>query len=83
MKWKIIQCVHTQKYVARQKEDNYLLNTKKLISILYFLSLCEREATSAHTHNTKFYSLSGEGCRRGWEGRVKNGVRMKHMITLE
>ena len=20
--------------------------------------------------------------RRGWEGRVKNGVRMKHMITL-
>ena len=30
----------------------------------------------------KFCSLRGEG-RRGWEDRVKNGVRMKHMITLE
>ena len=30
----------------------------------------------------KFCSLRGEG-RRGWEGRVMNGVRMKHMITLE
>ena len=30
----------------------------------------------------KFCSLRGEG-RRGWEGRVKKGVRMKHMITLE
>ena len=29
----------------------------------------------------KFFSLRGEG-RSGWEGRVKNGVRMKHMITL-
>ena len=29
----------------------------------------------------KFCSLRGEG-RRVWEGRVKNGVRMKHMITL-
>ena len=29
----------------------------------------------------KFCKLRGEG-RRGWgEGRVKNGVRMKHMIT--
>ena len=27
-------------------------------------------------------SLRGEG-RRGWESRVKNGVRMKNMITLE
>ena len=44
-----------------------------------------------HTHNkhslglfgvVKFYSLRGEG-RRGWEGRLKNGVRMKHMITLD
>ena len=25
-------------------------------------------------------SLRGEG-RSGWEGRVKNGVRIKHMIT--
>ena len=30
----------------------------------------------------KFCSLRGER-RRGWEGRVKNGVDMKHMITLE
>ena len=30
----------------------------------------------------KFYSLRGEG-RRGWEGRIKNGVRRKHMITLD
>ena len=30
----------------------------------------------------KFRSLRGEG-RRGWEGRVKNGVRMYNMITLE
>ena len=30
----------------------------------------------------KFSSLREEG-RRGWEGRVKNGVRIKHMIKLE
>ena len=30
----------------------------------------------------KFCSLRGEG-KMGWEGRVKNGVRMKHMITLD
>ena len=43
-----------------------------------------------HTHTfisdsfvvVKFCSLREEG-RRGWEGRVKNGVRMKHMITLD
>ena len=29
----------------------------------------------------KFCSLRGEG-RRGWEGRVKNRVRIKNMITL-
>ena len=34
------------------------------------------------TPNTKLCCLRGEG-RRGWEGRVKNGVRMKHMITLD
>ena len=48
---------------------------------------CERDAKSTHTQHTlisdlfgvvKFCSLSGEG-RGGWEGRVKNGVRMKHM----
>ena len=38
--------------------------------------------TAHNTHSfmdpfrvVKFYSLRGEG-RRGWEGRVKNGVRM-------
>ena len=30
----------------------------------------------------KFCSLRGEG-RSGWEGRVKNRVRMKHMIKLD
>ena len=30
----------------------------------------------------QFFSLKGEG-RRGWEDRVKNGARIKHMITLE
>ena len=43
-----------------------------------------------HTINTisepfgvvEFCSLRGEG-RRDWEGRVKNGMRMKHMITLD
>ena len=30
----------------------------------------------------KFCHLRWEG-RRGWEGKVKNGVRLKHMITLE
>ena len=30
----------------------------------------------------KFCRLRGEG-RRGLIGRVKNGVRMKHMITLD
>ena len=30
----------------------------------------------------EFCSLRGEA-RRGWEGGVKNGERMKHMIILE
>ena len=30
----------------------------------------------------KFFSSREEG-RRGWEGRLKNGVRMKYMITLD
>ena len=30
----------------------------------------------------KFYSLREEG-KRGLEGRVKNGVRMKHIFTLD
>ena len=47
--------------------------------------------THTHTQHTfisdsfgvvKLYSLRGEG-RRGWESRVKSGVRMKHMITVD
>ena len=30
----------------------------------------------------KFCSIRGEG-RRSWDVRVKDGVRMQHMITLE
>ena len=30
----------------------------------------------------KFCSLRGEG-RRGWECRLKNGVTINHMITLD
>ena len=30
----------------------------------------------------KFFILRGEG-RRGWERRVKNGVRIKHVITVD
>jgi hypothetical protein len=52
-----------------------------------------KEMPYLHTHTqhtlnivsfgvVKFSSLKGE-VRRGWEDRVKNGVRMKHMITLE
>jgi hypothetical protein len=34
--------------------------------------------------DAKFCSLRlrGEG-RRGWEGRLKSGVRMKYMITVD
>ena len=32
--------------------------------------------------NVKFCSLRGEG-RRDWERRLKNGVRMKHMIPVD
>ena len=57
----------------------------------FFYHVCEGDAKSAHTQHTlnsgsfgvvKFFSLRGEG-RLGWEGRLKNGVRMKHMITLD
>ena len=30
----------------------------------------------------KYFSLRGEG-RRGWEVWLKNGVRMKHMFTVD
>ena len=42
-----------------------------------------KDTPNLHTHThlgsfgvVKFCSLRGEG-RRGWEGRLKNGVRMK------
>ena len=59
------------------------INFESIHSITYV-----RDAKSAHTLISdlfgvvKFCSLIEEG-RRGWEGRVKNGVRMKHRITLE
>ena len=42
---------------------------------------------TTHTHKgsfgvVKFCILRGEGSR-GWEGRLKNGVRMKQIITLD
>ena len=50
-----------------------------------------KEVPNLHTHThtlisdsfgvVKFFSLRGVG-KRGWEGRVKNGVRMKHRIKL-
>ena len=45
-----------------------------------------KEMPNLHTQTTCTHlalsSLGGEG-RRGWEGRLKNKVRMKHMITLD
>ena len=45
-------------------------------------------SNSSHAHTplglfglVKFCCLRGEG-RMGWEGWLKNGVRMKHMITV-
>ena len=37
---------------------------------------------SVHLRIVKFCSLRGEG-RMSWKGRLKNGVRMKHMITID
>ena len=76
MKWK------RKKTLIKHTEINF----DTIISITYV-----KEMPNQHTHTThisvsfwvvKFCSLRGKG-RRGWEGRVKNGVRMKHMITLE
>ena len=52
-----------------------------------------KEMPNLHTHTqralisssfgiVKYCSLRGKG-RREWEGRLKNVVRMKHMITLD
>ena len=50
----------------------------------------ERDPKSSHTTHihhgsfgvVKFCSLREVG-RRGWEGRLMNGVRMKQMITFD
>ena len=49
---------------------------------LYIRVKCKIIHISVSFGVVKFYSSRGEG-RRGWEGRVKNGVKMKHIITLE
>ena len=74
------------------KQKSLIKHTK-----IYFDSIPSityvKEMPNLHTHTkhtdfsdpngvVKFCSLRGE-VRRGWEGRVKNGVRMKHMITLD
>ena len=60
--------------------------------ILYFLSCmwkrCQICTQTQHTLISvsfaivKFCNLRGEG-RWGWQGRVRNGVRMKHIIALD
>ena len=61
---------------------------KNLFRFYSFYNVCERDAKSAHTEHTlisdsfrvvKFCSWRGEG-RRGWKGRVKKEVRMKHIM---
>ena len=51
-----------------------------------FYHVCERDDKSTFLSGSfgvvKFCSLRWE-CRRGWEGRLKNGVRMKHLITVD
>ena len=60
-------------------------------SILFITYVKEMQNLNTHTQHTlisdlfgvvKFCSLRGEG-RMGWEGGVQNGVRMKHMITID
>ena len=54
VKWKRIQCVHQQKYLARQLENNKKLNTQKLILHLYFLprmwKRCQICIHTTHAH---------------------------------
>ena len=60
------------------------INFESILSNMYVKEMPNLDTT--HTHLglfgvVKFCSLRGEG-RSGWKGRFKNGVRMKHMITL-
>ena len=66
------------------EKDALSATLESIPSILYV-----KMTPNLHTQHTyisdsfgvvKFCSLRGEG-RRGWERRVKNGVRMKHMIN--
>ena len=52
------------------------INFESILSIMYV-----KEMPNLYTH-IKLRSLRGVG-RRGWEGRLENGVRMKYMITLD
>ena len=63
------------------------MNFDSILSSITYL----KEMPNLHTQHilisdlfgvVKFCSLRGEA-RTGWGGRVKNGVRMKDMITLE
>ena len=72
------------KSLIKHKEINF-------DSITFITYVKEMPNLHTHTHNTlisdpfgvvKLCCLRGEG-RRGREGRVMNGVRMKHMITLQ
>ena len=64
------------------------INFDYILSITYVKEMTNLHTRTQHTlisdsfEVVKFCRLRGEG-RRGWEGRVKNRVRMKHMITLE
>ena len=66
-------------FISVQLHSNGDWRTSKLTRI-NLDHVCERDAKSTHTHDSfgvvKFCSLRGEG-RRGREGELKNGVRMK------
>ena len=60
------------------------INFESILPITYV-----KEMSNLHTHTqhtligvVKFCSLRVEG-RMDWEVRFKNGVRMKHMCTLD
>ena len=64
------------------------LNLKlfNIMNITFLSHIRKRCQITKHTHNTYslglICSLRGDG-RRGWEARLKNGVRMKQMIIFD